>query len=90
MKKGETVAEYRGWSWCRFGCLEANGSADKTDGTYIFPEGLVHYIDQHPFYIFLELISQIRRIATLIENIKQAGIKCRRYGTWALVQPYGF
>ena len=42
------------------------------------------------FYIFLELISQIRRIATLIENIKQAGIKCRRHGTWRGFNPTGF
>ena len=42
------------------------------------------------FYKFLELISQIRRIDTLIETIKQAGIKCRRHGTWVWYQPYGF
>ena len=59
LKKGETVAQYRGWSWCRFGCPDANGNADKTDGTYIYPEGLVHYIEKHHVRLPVDFINHI-------------------------------
>lgn len=59
LKKGETVVEYRGWSWCRFGCSGAYGSADLTDGTYIYPEGLVHYIEKHNVRLPVDFINHI-------------------------------
>ena len=34
-------------SWCRFGCSLANGSAELTDGVFIWPEGLAHYVAEH-------------------------------------------
>jgi hypothetical protein len=36
-----------GWSWCRFGCQGWNGTRNLTDGTYLFPEGFVHYVRDH-------------------------------------------
>jgi hypothetical protein len=37
---------YRGMSQCRFcGCF--NGSRDYTDGTYLWPQGLAHYLIAH-------------------------------------------
>jgi hypothetical protein len=39
---------YAGKSWCRFNCGETEmGNRDYSDGIYLFPEGLVHYIEQH-------------------------------------------
>ena len=40
------VANFRGLSNCRFGCGE-NGSAEQSDGVWIWPEGLAHYVEQH-------------------------------------------
>ena len=39
-----------GPSWCRFGCSPRPadiGTQDLTDGTWVFPEGLVHYLRTH-------------------------------------------
>ena len=39
---------YCGSSWCRFGCPGRNGSAELTDGLWVWPEGLVHYMRHQP------------------------------------------
>src|SRR5262245_12174601 len=41
------TSDYRGFSWCRLGCQGMNGNQDHTDGTFIFPEGFVHYVREH-------------------------------------------
>ena len=39
---------YHEASFCRFACGEtAMGAEDLTDGTYVWPSGLVHYVEQH-------------------------------------------
>jgi len=51
---------YFGFSWCRLGCPDIPadiGTQDLTDGTYLFPEGLMHYVRVHavrPPHEFLE------------------------------------
>jgi hypothetical protein len=39
-------SQYRGWSDCRV-CGKMNGSADYTDGVYVWPEGFAHYLREH-------------------------------------------
>jgi hypothetical protein len=46
LSSGTVARAYRGWSPCRF-CGKHNGSKLYTDGTYAWPEGLAHYIDEH-------------------------------------------
>jgi hypothetical protein len=50
LKSGVLLHRYRGFSHCRFACgipHHAMGSCDLTDGTWVWPEGLAHYIDVH-------------------------------------------
>jgi hypothetical protein len=42
----EDVAQYMGLSPCRI-CDRLVGSREFTDGTWVWPEGLVHYLDVH-------------------------------------------
>lgn len=55
---------YFGMSWCRMGCRgepEDIGEQDLTDGTWVFPEGLVHYVRHHyvkPEKAFLEHVRK--------------------------------
>lgn len=35
-----------GFSTCRF-CGQPNGTAELTDGAYLWPEGLAHYLTDH-------------------------------------------
>lgn len=36
-----------GYSWCRICGRNDNGCKDMTDGTYLWPEGYLHYILEH-------------------------------------------
>jgi hypothetical protein len=46
LKSGTVARAYRGLSRCGF-CHEHNGSMEFTDGVYIWPQGLAHYLDAH-------------------------------------------
>lgn len=64
--KGRRINYWMGLSWCRFRCGESDnymGACDLTDGTYCWPEGLAHYIENHnvrlPDEIVTHIISQV-------------------------------
>ncbi len=46
---GYPLTSYMGFSFCRFGCLASPemGSSDLTDGIWVWPEGLSHYLKAH-------------------------------------------
>lgn len=46
LEKGTLVNQFRGLSPCRL-CGRHNGSAELTDGTFCWPEGLAHYLLGH-------------------------------------------
>lgn len=48
LASGKFFKFYLGSSWCRFGCPGGNGSAEFTDGVWVWPEGLAHYVRHHP------------------------------------------
>ena len=43
---GTAVRHYMGFSACRI-CGKKNGTSEFTDGTFIWPEGLAHYVGEH-------------------------------------------
>lgn len=48
LDQGIVFKRCRGKSWCRFGCRHLDmGNKDLTDGTWVWPEGLGHYIRVH-------------------------------------------
>ena len=48
LRSGKPMVRYPEPSFCRFACGELDmGCADLTDGTFVWPEGLVHYVEQH-------------------------------------------
>lgn len=54
-----------GFSWCRFRCgARALGSAEHTDGTFVWPEGLVHYVESHNVRLPDEFIQHILACGT--------------------------
>jgi hypothetical protein len=44
-----------GPSFCRI-CQQANGNLELTDGTYLWPEGLAHYVAEHSVRLPDEII----------------------------------
>jgi len=50
LRGGSTIEVWRGWSHCRFDCGtrdEDMGHADLSDGRWVWPEGLAHYVERH-------------------------------------------
>jgi len=48
LKSAQILSASPGSSWCRFRCKRKHvGSVTYTDGKYVWPEGLAHYIDVH-------------------------------------------
>jgi hypothetical protein len=43
---GIRLHQFRGFSSCRYGC-GVNGSAELSDGVWLWPEGLAHYLREH-------------------------------------------
>ena len=46
LRRGFVVRLWMGYSPCRI-CGANNGDLDVTDGVYIWPDGLAHYVDAH-------------------------------------------
>jgi hypothetical protein len=48
LSRGSEHLRYRGTSYCWFGCWRTHlGSRDFTDGVWVWPEGLAHYVWRH-------------------------------------------
>ena len=63
LKKGITFMQYRGYSTCRFECgvpMEQMGDRDLTDGTWVWPEGLWHYVEKHNIILPEDFITHCR------------------------------
>jgi hypothetical protein len=63
--RAHSSATFMGYSTCRF-CGMNNGAAEYTDGTYVWPEGLAHYVYDHAVRLPGELVRHAReRLDTL-------------------------
>jgi hypothetical protein len=50
LRAGEAFETYEAYSHCRFGCgipARRMGRRDLTDGTWLWPDGLAHYVEAH-------------------------------------------
>lgn len=47
LETGTVAEQWRGLSWCRYGCEGHFGSRDLSDGVWLWPEGLAHYVREH-------------------------------------------
>jgi hypothetical protein len=63
LQSGQGCIWYLGYSWCRFGCdNDTNmGTSCLTDGNWIWPEGLAHYVEQHGLRLPDEFIDTMRQ-----------------------------
>ena len=58
---GLRLVQCRGYSWCRFECGAKDsemGSWDLTDGTWVWPEGLAHYVAVHGVILPEEFVER--------------------------------
>ena len=60
LRAGKLLVAYTGRSHCRFACGERDmGSCDLTDGTFVWPEGLVHYVERHDVRLPEHFVAQV-------------------------------
>ena len=61
LQAGTPVLWYQGWSTCRI-CGQENGDAELTDGEFLWPEGLAHYVEAHevrlPFAVLRLMLNR--------------------------------
>lgn len=65
LRRGRNVAACMGFSGCRF-CGQQNGSSDYSDGVYVWPEGLGHYVLAHDVRLPSALVRHI--LATIAQE----------------------
>lgn len=64
LRAGTPLDHWRGFSWCRFGCdhrTAEQGTADLSDGTYVWPSGFPHYIERHHVRVPQEFVDHIKK-----------------------------
>ena len=59
LDSGSIRERYMGQAYCRICNTWGNGSADLSDGTYVWPEGLSHYVREHKVRLPDEFVQHI-------------------------------
>ena len=67
LSHGILARAYLGKSTCRI-CESPNGSTELTDGTYVWPEGLSHYVLEHNVRIPAPFVEHALEVTESIEN----------------------
>jgi hypothetical protein len=78
LRHGIVARVFLGPSPCRM-CDSYNGVSELTDGTYVWPEGLAHYVELHEVRLPDEFLEHARRVT---DGYEQARID----ETWWLAQ----
>lgn len=60
LKNGQVHERWMGWSNCRI-CGAVNGTKCLTDGVFVWPEGLAHYVEAHSLRPDESFVAHIMR-----------------------------
>jgi len=64
LKSGIRGTEFLGYARCRFECEYSStkdlGNTDMTDGSWMWPEGLSHYVEKHNLLLPPEFVSHMK------------------------------
>lgn len=66
---GLVARAWMGFSPCRLCDRTTNGNLDLTDGTYIWPEGLAHYVLDHSVRLPQTFVDHVLAQAALTEDV---------------------
>ena len=77
LRSGRRCMAYRGWSYCRFGCGR-NGDSELTDGVFVWPEGLAHYVGVHDVRLPEEFLEHSRSMRFTIPIDRDDKLSRRR------------
>jgi hypothetical protein len=73
--RGFVVRAYMGFSPCRLCANSQNGALELSDGVYVWPEGLAHYVSEHSVRLPEPFVAHA---LSMIEAFEAAG----RTETW--------
>jgi hypothetical protein len=59
LNEAPAIIHFCGLSYCRFGC-GTNGSAEHSDGVWVWPEGLAHYLERHDVRLPEDFVTHMR------------------------------
>ncbi len=67
LRHGLVARAYLGMSACRL-CGRTNGSLELTDGSYLWPDGLAHYLEDHHVRLPARFVDHVRRTVDCVEQ----------------------
>ena len=67
LERGWVGRAYMGRSLCRM-CSQPNGSLELSDGTFLWPEGLCHYVSEHAVRLPGDFVRHIISISTQMKD----------------------
>ena len=67
VRRGIVARAYLGKSICRI-CGQAVGSLELSDGVYVWPEGLAHYIDAHEVRLPPRFVDHVHERTAALED----------------------
>lgn len=73
LRKGVVYQSYRGHSWCRFLCgaePAALGSDELTDGRWVWPRGLAHYVEKHHVLLPDPFLTHVRSGGSTVSSLE--------------------
>lgn len=85
LRAGRVHETWRGLSWCRFECGVSNremGYRDLTDGRWVWPEGLAHYVKRHGLPLPEEFVATVRRGARRVPSSSLREIDKSFWNSW--------
>jgi hypothetical protein len=61
LRAGRKLVRYAATSRCRFACgVQHVGRRDLTDGTFVWPDGLAHYVERHRIALPAHFVAHVR------------------------------
>ncbi|WP_374969511.1 hypothetical protein [Terrabacter sp. BE26] len=70
LQSGLVARAWMGYARCRLCDLVKNGNLDLTDGTYVWPEGLAHYVLEHDVRLPNEFVDHVRAQNELTDGLR--------------------
>lgn len=80
LRYGLIASAWMGFSTCRF-CEVRVGNLELTDGEYVWPEGLAHYVTEHQVRLPAEFIAHVHEMERRLESAVVDPTWWRTHGT---------
>ncbi len=68
LRRGLLARVFMGYSSCRICGKRDNGELEQTDGTYLWPSGLAHYVSDHLVRLPEEFVCHVRDVTVSNEE----------------------